>query len=191
MAANTKLSIKSTNYADDKKTVTDTINYVNPNISNATALELAQRLNALTNNSYQRTEKIQTTELDSIVKQTRTLRDFTIRKGNSASPYETFIRNQQTGVYEVTIPAIYLVNAYSAIWFSTQGDEFKEPPFIFPCWRSETSNTTYAIWQQNSFQIRIVMNDQTTTVVEGQLVIPETNEFYETTIDFKITLTEG
>lgn len=62
----TKLSIKSRSYADDKKTVTDNINYVNPTISNGTAIELAQRLNALTKNSYKSTEKIDTTELDTL-----------------------------------------------------------------------------------------------------------------------------
>lgn len=188
MSANTKLSIKSTSYADSKKTVTDTINYVNPNISNATALELAQRLNALTNNSYKQTEKIQTTELDSIIKQTRTFGTFSIHKGNSATPSATFVRNQQTGVYEVTVPTNYLVSSNSTIWFSTQGNEFEEPPFIFPCWRSETSYMNYAIWEVRYFKIQIVMNNQSTRLVEGQLFIPETDDFYQTTIDFKITL---
>lgn len=65
----TKLSIKSRSYADDKKTVTDNINYVNPTISNGTAIELAQHINALTKNSYQSTEKIDTTELDTLTPQ--------------------------------------------------------------------------------------------------------------------------
>lgn len=81
MSTNTKLSIKSKDPYN--KNVTDTINYVNPNISRNTALELAQKINALTNNSYQQTEKIETTELDSMIpKAQRPITAFKFQRGN-------------------------------------------------------------------------------------------------------------
>lgn len=68
MSTNTKLSVKSASYLDDKKTVTNTINYINPNLSDEKALELGQRMNALTLNTYKSTSKIETTELDTSTK---------------------------------------------------------------------------------------------------------------------------
>lgn len=84
-AKSTKLSIKSTSYADEKKTVTDNINYVNPNISNNTAIELAQRLSALTKNSYKSTEKIETTELEADTRSIPSLTKMVYLDGAGAS----------------------------------------------------------------------------------------------------------
>lgn len=137
MSTNVKLSIKSSNYYDDKKTVTDTINYVNPNLDNSKALELAQRLNALTLNSYRSTNKIETTELDSIIpKGARTLNIVYITKGgqglqlDTSNPTITFtnqtayIVNNQTIInlrittpYDGTAPVIQnLQNTASTTW---------------------------------------------------------------------------
>lgn len=62
MPIKTTISIISKN--DQLKKVTDNITYVNPNISNDVALQLAKKVNALTNNTYESTERTDVTELD-------------------------------------------------------------------------------------------------------------------------------
>lgn len=64
MSTKTDIIINSFN-ADNKKT-SDTISYVNPDISNNVALELAQRINSLTDNTYSSTERVDRTELGTI-----------------------------------------------------------------------------------------------------------------------------
>ena len=61
----TNLRIKSISNADGKSTVTDNITYVNPNLSDANAKLLAMKVNALTLNAYETTERIDTRDLDS------------------------------------------------------------------------------------------------------------------------------
>lgn len=61
----TNLRIKSISNADGKSTVTDNITYVNPNLSDANAKLLAMKINALTLNAYDTTERIDTRDLDS------------------------------------------------------------------------------------------------------------------------------
>lgn len=59
-------------YATDPNgnVTTATINYVNPEASTADLLEFTQTLNDFTNNTYLKTEKITTTELDLEAEQT-------------------------------------------------------------------------------------------------------------------------
>lgn len=59
----TNLRIKSISNADGKSTVTDNITYVNPNLSDANAKLLAMKINALTLNAYETTERIDTRDL--------------------------------------------------------------------------------------------------------------------------------
>lgn len=61
----TNLTISAT--GPDNKKVSNTISYVNPNLSNATALEFAKKINALTKNSYQSTEKVDRIDLDTAI----------------------------------------------------------------------------------------------------------------------------
>lgn len=60
----TNLRIKSISNADGKTKVTDNITYVNPNLSDANAKLLAMKINALTLNAYDTTERIDTRDLD-------------------------------------------------------------------------------------------------------------------------------
>lgn len=61
MQTNLKITTKN---LDTNKTSTNTIAYVNPNINDETAKNLAQRLAAFSSDSYQLTERIDTRELD-------------------------------------------------------------------------------------------------------------------------------
>lgn len=69
----TNLRIKSISNADDKTKVIDNITYVNPNLSDANAKLLAMKINALTKNAYDTTERIDTRDLDTDSKTDRTL----------------------------------------------------------------------------------------------------------------------
>ena len=55
-----KLKAKDPN----NETTTTTISYVNPEASNSTMKQFAQKLNALTRNTYSESDKIETTNLD-------------------------------------------------------------------------------------------------------------------------------
>lgn len=68
MPTKTDIIINATD-ANNKK-VTNTISYVNPNLSDNTALTLAQKFNALTTNSYQSTEKITRSNIEAKVEPT-------------------------------------------------------------------------------------------------------------------------
>lgn len=59
----TNLRIKSISNADGKTKVTDNITYVNPNLSDANAKLLAMKINDLTLNAYDTTERIDTRDL--------------------------------------------------------------------------------------------------------------------------------
>lgn len=63
MATKVDLIINSLDGYTEKKRSTK-IPYVNPNITNAQALQLGQALNALTENSYQTTQLVKTTTVD-------------------------------------------------------------------------------------------------------------------------------
>lgn len=62
--------------ANNKK-VSNNITYVNPNISNNTAVELAQRISALSSDSYQSTTRVDKTNVDT-TKPARTISDVRI-----------------------------------------------------------------------------------------------------------------
>lgn len=187
MSTNTKLSIKSTNYADEKKTVTDTINYVNPNISNATALELAQRLSALTMNSYKSTEKIETTELDSIIpKAQRTVSQVVLRKAINQSP--TLNLTLENDKYICTISkAEYTLNAAFALSIATTGNL---NPITLPKFTLENATfADYFIASNLSVQYKINFTEEA-TLITGTVKFPEDSTYEELTINLEITLTE-
>lgn len=62
MADIVKLQLNSTSSNGDL--ITTSINYANPNADNATLKLFAQKLNALTRNSYSATNKITTENID-------------------------------------------------------------------------------------------------------------------------------
>lgn len=95
MPTNSAISIESLN--NDNKKVTNKISYVNPNLSNAKALELAQKIAALTTDSYQKADRIDTTNLDATYRQRnptikiagKTLTNNTVRIGFSELQWST------------------------------------------------------------------------------------------------------
>ena len=85
MPTKTTLTINSTY---DGKKVTDNINYVNPNISDANALLFAQKINALTNNTYASADRTDKRELNST-----SPRVFTTKYGITGNATTTFEGN--------------------------------------------------------------------------------------------------
>lgn len=63
-AKSTSIVINALGGTDGKTKVKNTISYVNPAISDSVALELGQRVSALTTDSYQTTNRVDTIELD-------------------------------------------------------------------------------------------------------------------------------
>lgn len=193
MSTNTKLTIKSTSYADDKKTVSNTINYVNPNLDNSTALELAQRMNALTLNTYKSTDKIETIELDSIIpKADRTLSSISIRasSGSISIVTPTLI----DGVYTASLSTSQITQSFFSIWFAFT-TTYADSIIILPYWTTEgDSNSPYAVWlrqgSQDTFQMRVSLTSATAQVVEGSFTFPESQNYKAEVFKFEITITE-
>lgn len=87
-----QIKIYSTTTAGGGKEVTTTIGYVNPEASGETMKSFAQQLNAFTTNSYQRTDLIETTNLDTETVKlipTLTLGTPTVNNGVVTIPFET------------------------------------------------------------------------------------------------------
>lgn len=119
MPTKTTISIISKN-AQLKK-VTDNINYVNPNISDAVALQLAQKINALTDNTYENTERTDKRDLEDLIPRTFT----TIRYGfgNSAT---------------IDMPNDFIINCKTTDWVQTDGR--------FPCqFRFKTNTNAFIV----------------------------------------------
>lgn len=200
MSTNTKLTIKSRSYADDKKTVSNTINYVNPNISNQTALQLAQRINALTLNSYKSTDKIETTELDSIIpKGARTFNSFTYTKTVDGTAQS--IEVPADGIINITTSEIRnkQINFTIGMTFDGEAPEMEDV--------SSTSNANLAqisyAWLGYSSQINnwsIIFathadygqrQDITAGVISFNLHFDETDEFAAYNKSITVNITEG
>jgi len=183
----TSLSIKSRSYADDKKTVTDNISYVNPNISNATALELAQRLNALTKNSYWTANRIDTTEL------TGGKTPITITSISVANTNFELVNN----VANVTLTTAQL-NSYGAFGVVV-GGTFVSAINDMPKWESTTSEMRQINWSaagtgtgnNNRLICTIYLTaGKVAQTGTGHLYVPESDSFGELNIDINYTITE-
>lgn len=187
MPTKTSLSIKSKSYADDTKTVTDNISYVNPNISNATALELAQRLNALTKNSYQTANRIDTTEL------TGGKTPITITSILVANTNIDVVDN----VANVTLTTAQL-NSYGAFGVVV-GGTFVSSMNEMPIWESTTSDMRQFNWSAsgtgtgNNNRLTCTIYLTAGKVAQqgtGHLYVPESDSFGELNLDINYTITE-
>lgn len=117
MPIKTTISIISKN--DQLKKVTDNITYVNPNINNDVALQLAQKVNALTNNTYESTERTDVTELDSYTPKPRpNITDIRYRTADGAWPSVPNVAGQQSVSLNIPISQVYLKNGFSVFRFS-------------------------------------------------------------------------
>lgn len=187
MSTNTKLAIKSKSYADDKKTVTNTINYVNPNISNETALTLAQRFNALTKNSYQSTEKIETTEIDNVIKADRILTSSTLWSGSNqiAGTIDGF-----NITFNLPLSKIPTGNNQLDVWvYSNSFAEDTALPTISGDFYSLVSMTWTITRSRWSFVFAI--SEIKAQTINTQINIPENNTYKAATINITINITEG
>lgn len=186
MPTKTSLSIKSRSYADDKKTVTDNISYVNPNISNATALELAQRLNAFTKNSYQTTNRIDTTEL------TGGKTPITLTKITAANISFDVVDN----VANITLTTAQLTNSNQFIVITS--GTFVGNMNDIPKWTSTTSEMRQFHWagtglptdNNNRLSCYIYLNETGPQQGTGHLYVPESESFGELNLDINFTITE-
>lgn len=87
-----QIKLYSTTTAGGGKEVTTTIGYINPEATGATMKEFAQRLNAFTTNVYEKTELVETTNLETEtvkIRPTLTLGNATVNNGVVTIPYET------------------------------------------------------------------------------------------------------
>lgn len=59
-----RIDMKINAISPNGQKTTTSITYINPEVSNSTLLDFSKRLNNLTNNEYESTEKIVTTQID-------------------------------------------------------------------------------------------------------------------------------
>ena len=93
-----QIKLYSTTTAGGGKEVTTTIGYINPEATGAKMKEFAQRLNAFTTNVYEKTELVETTNLETETVKiipTLTLGTPTVNNNVVTIPYET---NNTTGI---------------------------------------------------------------------------------------------
>ena len=126
----------------------------------------------------------------SVTKQHHLLSNPSIRKGNSASPYQLFTLNQETGIYEATCTTSYFAGGAAALWFGFSNN-CKSLPFTTPYLISDNVICdTYFIWVTGSFNWRLTLQNQGAQIILVSIVCPETDDLYQDTFSFKITITE-
>lgn len=115
----TNLKITSKNM-DTDKTVTNTVSYVNPNLDDTKAKELAQRLANFSTDSYVKTDRIDTKNLDTETKYQRALTVLQYQSGNN-----TFTNVPEGNTINITKSQIYASSAGAtfALRFRTQEQE--------------------------------------------------------------------
>ena len=100
--ANTSLKITST--TPQQKKITTSITYVNPNIKNSELKQLGQKLNALTNNTYEESTRIDQIDLDTASDKTTlaigTNMAFRYRRYTDAT---TYTNEEMTAPFEATL----------------------------------------------------------------------------------------
>lgn len=172
--------------ANNKK-VKNTISYVNPEISNQTALELTQQVANLTTDTYQSTDRVDTQTITQKTPITVT----SISVANSTVTVEN-------GVANFTLTTAQL-NSYSA--FSVVvGGVFVSSMNQMPVWSSTTSEMRQYNWSasgtgtgnNNRLTVTIYLTEgsiaQTGT---GRLTIPESEAYGELNLDLNFTITEA
>lgn len=178
----TNLRIKSTSSFDGKSTVTDTISYVNPNLSDANAKLLAQRINALTKNSYKETDRIDTRNLDSVVILPRSI-SF---KVNYQDYDGTLARVPLSAVTSTNSGRTFVINTSiisndSVAWASYMPifDNFIGPEGVdLYCWQLETHQQS-ATSPSSKFQwtINIGMSVKQAMTISYDITIPAAGSY--------------
>lgn len=195
MPTKTTITINSTN---DGKKVTDNINYVNPNISDANALLLAQKINALTNNTYASTDRTDKRNLSDI-----TPRTFTdIRYGFTGNPNKALpddgiinclttdwsrIISGNTGYYAFNLRFWGVEDPVVPTWeFSSNGDT---------AWHTNSFSYGYPTsrWSIDMVNVGLCTEDMDAMVPQtltAKLTFPATANFDEWSKTFTIIITE-
>lgn len=192
MQAKTDLTINATNQLGKK--VSNKISYVNNNITNSQAVQLATMINGLTNNTYSSTTKTQQTTCDA----TGTLAQITgIRIG-------TDNLTLTEGVFTGTIPVsainnkkMFVVNLVTASSLPSQMFS-AQPPYLMTD-QENTYITNYAIQRAytgsgQSGGISLTIGDnagQTAHTLTASLIFPASEYFDETEIKLSITFQAG
>ena len=188
----TDLTITTTSATDNKK-VTNKISYVNPNLSNNQAIELAQAITNLTTDSYLKTTRTDTTECDEtkiprIISSVGSLTGATI--------------TLEGGVYKIQIPQASITTNPKSITVNIYSAQFNPLPiytprianlqitggFKFYSWRMElrtSSNPTVTCYftQANTPEVGETVN--------GTIIVPADENYAELDIPFEITVTAG
>lgn len=180
----TNLIITST--SSDNKKVSNTISYVNPNISNNTALELTSRIAALTNDSYLSTERVDRTELTGS-KTPITITSIlaggqTVTVTDNVANVTLTTAQVQSGSFSVTIGGAFVaVLKCIPIWIATDSDMRQF------AWAGTGVGTGY----NNRITCTIYLNQgavaQTGT---GHLFVPESDTFGELNLQINYTIQE-
>lgn len=180
----TNLIITST--GSDNKKVSNTISYVNPNISNNTALELTGRIAALTTDSYLSTERVDRTELTGsktpITLTSITISGQTITITDNVANVTLTTAQVQNGTFTITIGGAFVaVLKCMPTWIATESEmrQFS--------WAGTGVGTGY----NNRITCTIYLTQgavvQTGT---GHLSIPESDTFGELNLQVNYTIQE-
>lgn len=193
MQAKTDLTINAVNQLGKK--VSNKVSYVNNNITNSQAVQLATMINGLTKNTYSSTTKTQQTTCDA----TGTLAQVTgLRVGTDGTLTLT------EGVFTGTVPVSLINNKkIFTLNFTTAGglpDKMftSTPPYLMTE-QEDTKITNYNIQRAytgsgQSPSISLMIGDsagQTAHTLTGSLIFPASEFYDETEIKFSITFEAG
>lgn len=175
----TSLSIKGKTQANDG--VTSTINYVNPNATNAQLQSLASAMNALTTNTITDVTRIDKNSLTAAV--TKLPRNAYLTLENGSSDPVTTIRSSDIGT---TLQTTLQLN----IHYDDQAGEYEEISIgktgssveYYITWMARTGDEEY-----NEGMISFLRGSQDLTAETIKIYIPEDSTYQAATITLTIT----
>ena len=149
-----RVDVKITAITPDGTKNNTNINYANPNASNSTLKTLAQKLNQLTRNSYDKSSKVETTQLDTAPDSSRQVPTFTFEKtaytqqeASSSAPFSIpFTYNGDGEIYctgSGTNPAIGLHVINNTLKIVYAGSASSEAYTISPIKIFATATSNY------------------------------------------------
>ena len=187
----TDLTITTTSATDNKK-VTNKISYVNPDLTNNQAIELAQAITDLTTDSYLKTTRTDTIECEE-TKPPRIISSVISLTGSTVT--------LEGGVYKIQVPQSSVTGNPKSLTISIDSAQFNPIPkfmpyltdtqitggFAFYSWRIElrTSNPRITCYFTQS------TTPEVGETVNATIVIPEDNNYAELTIPFEATIIQG
>lgn len=193
MPTNTSLIINATDI-NNKKT-SNTINYVNPSISNNTALELAQRINALTNDTYQSTTRVDKEEIDSSIKRQRNIDTISYVSGGS-TPF-TIDGNKATINLKPSDVNGYGTNTLK-YWIYLRSADFNNQQWVIPKITDTSIQGALVVAADapltGNARIGASLNTSETPtpgdIITYKITLPEDEQFLATTYDVTYNIIE-